>query len=123
MESELNMSGNEETAMPTTKRYQQLRDQVVARPGAAERLASLREETLAEIDLFDMRRALDLSQTDVAEGLGISQAAVSQLEHSEDLKLSTLRRYLSRLGAQLRLIAVFDEGNEEHTIHFTVGDS
>ena len=109
--------------MPTTKRYQQLRDQVVARPGAAERLASLREETLAEIDLFDLRRALDLSQTDVAEGLGVSQAAVSQLEHSEDLKLSTLRRYLSRLGAQLRLVAVFDEGDEEHTIQFTVGGS
>ena len=121
MESELNMSESEEASMPTTKRYDQLRDQVIARPGAAERLASLRKETLAEIDLFNMRRALDLSQTDVAEGLGISQAAVSQLEHSEDLKLSTLRRYLARLGAQLRLVAVFEQDGEERTVQFHAG--
>ena len=121
MESELNTSENEEASMPATKRYKQLRDQVIARPEAVERLASLRKETLAEIDLFNMRRALDLSQTDVAEGLGISQAAVSQLEHSEDLKLSTLRRYLSRLGAQLRLVAVFEEDGEERSVQFQAG--
>jgi transcriptional regulator with XRE-family HTH domain len=94
----------------------------MARPGANERLDSLREETLDEIGLFELRRALDMSQTDVAGALGISQAAVSQLERSNDLKLSTLRRYLSRLGAQLELVAVFDEGDEERKIPFTVGD-
>jgi DNA-binding XRE family transcriptional regulator len=108
--------------VPTTKNYQHLHDQVVARPGANERLDSLREETLDEIGLFELRRALDMSQTDVAEALDISQAAVSQLERSKDLKLSTLRRYLSRLGAHLELVAVFDDGDEEHKIQFTVGD-
>jgi DNA-binding XRE family transcriptional regulator len=80
------------------------------------------EGTLAEIDLFELRKALDLSQTDVAEELGISQSAVSQLERAGDLKLSTLRRYLARLGAQLHLVAVFDEDGGERRIEFRVGD-
>jgi transcriptional regulator with XRE-family HTH domain len=93
----------------------------MARPGVSERLASLREETLDEIGLFELRKALDMSQTDVAEELAISQAAVSQLERSKDLRISTLRRYLARLGAQLELVAVFHENDEEHKIQFTVG--
>lgn len=63
-----------------------------------------------------------MSQTDVTEELAISQATGSQLERPTDLKLSTLRRYLARLGAQLRLVAVSEEGDEERRIHFTVGD-
>lgn len=37
--------------MPSTKNYRELHDQVMARPGAVERLAALREDTLAEIGL------------------------------------------------------------------------
>lgn len=108
--------------MPTTRNYRNLHNQVTARPGASERLASLRDETADEIGLFELRKALDLSQTDVAGGLAISQAAVSQLERSKDLKLSTLRRYLAGLGAHLQLVAVFDDEGEEREIPFTVGD-
>jgi DNA-binding XRE family transcriptional regulator len=108
--------------MPTTENYRHLHDRVTARPGADDRLAALREETLGEIGLFELRKALDLSQTDVAKGLSISQAAVSQLERSKDLRLSTLRRYLARLGAHLELVAVFDEDGEERSVPFTVGD-
>ena len=116
METDPNASALDVEPMPTTKSYQPLHERVATRPGAVERLASLREATLAEIDLFDLRRALGLSQTDVAEDLGISQSAVSQFEHAGDLKLSTLRRYLVRLGAQLHLVAVFDGDGEEHRI-------
>jgi len=108
--------------MPTTKNYRHLHDRVTARPGAEDRLASLREETLGEMGLFELRKALDLSQTDVAEGLAISQAAVSQLERSQDPRLSTLRRYLARLGARLQLVAVFDDDGEERRIPFTIGN-
>ena len=108
--------------MPKTKNYRHLHNQVAARPGANERLDSLRDETLGEIGLFQLRRALGMSQTDVAEALDVSQAAVSQLERSKDLKLSTLRRYLSQFGAQLELVAVFDDGGEEHKVPFTVSD-
>ena len=122
METDPDESRREKGLMSTTKSYQILHDRVATRPGAVERLASHRDWTLAEIDLFELRKALGLSQTDVAENLGISQSAVSQLERADDLKLSTLRRYLARLGAQLHLVAVFDEDGDERRIEFRVGD-
>ena len=43
--------------MPTTKSYRQLHDRVAARPGAAERLAKLRTETLAEVRLYGLHQS------------------------------------------------------------------
>ena len=107
--------------MPATKSYRRLHDQVAARPGAAERLAALREETLSEIGLHELRKALERSQTELAAKLNISQSAVSQLERSDDLKLSTLRNYLAQLGARLQLVAVFDEDDQEHSVPIHIG--
>src|SRR5690606_19215002 len=107
--------------MPSTRSYSQLHDRVAARPGAAERLAALRKETLAEIGLYELRRALDLSQTELAAELGITQSAVSQIEHSDDLKFSTLRAYLERLGARLELFAVFEDGDKQ-AVPIRIGD-
>lgn len=80
--------------MPKTKNYQDLHERVLERPGALERLNALREETLMEIGLYELRRALEISQEDLAAELEISQSAISQLERAGDLKLSTLRKYL-----------------------------
>ena len=107
--------------MPTAKPYRELHDRVAARPGASERLAALRQETLAEIGLYELRRALDLAQTDLAVELGISQPAVSQIERGEDVKLSTLRSYLDSLGARLQIFAVFDDGEDETAIPIRIG--
>ena len=46
--------------MPTTKSYRQLHDRVVAQPGAAERLAELRTETLAEMRLYGLHQSSGL---------------------------------------------------------------
>ena len=107
--------------MVNAKNYRQLHDQVIARPGAVERLAALRQETLAEIGLYEMRRHLDWSQSGLAAALGISQAAVSQLENAQDLTLSRLQKYLEPFGARLRIQAVFDDGEEEYSIPIRVG--
>lgn len=40
------------------------------------------------------------------------QGAVSRLETRDDWKISSLRDYLSALGATLKLSAVFDDGGE-----------
>ena len=109
--------------MPTTKNYQDLHDKVAVRPGASERLAALREHTLAEIGLFDLRRRLEISQVDLATELGITQSAVSQLEHAGDLKLSTLRTYLAQLGARLELVAVFEDDDRAYSIPIHIGDT
>lgn len=101
--------------------YRNLHDEVLARHGAEERLAALRSETLAEIGLHALRRTLDRSQADLAVELGISQSAVSQLERSDDVKVSTLRSYLHGLGARLRIVAVFDDGEAETAVPIQIG--
>lgn len=107
--------------MTSTKDYRDLRDQIIARPEAAERLAALREDTLAEIGLYELRRALERSQADLAASLSISQSAVSQLERGEDIKLSTLRSYIQGLGAHLQVVAVFGDGSNETAIPIRIG--
>jgi predicted transcriptional regulator len=107
--------------MPNTRSYKELHQQVAERPGAVERLAALRTETLAEIGLYEMRRRLDWSQSGVAAELGISQAAVSQLENAHDLSISRLRKYLEPLGARLQILAVFEHEDEEYSIPICVG--
>ncbi len=107
--------------MPSTKSYRELHDKVAKREGTAERLAALRADTLAEIGLYELRRSLDRSQTEVAAELGISQSAVSQLERGDDLLLSTLRNYVQGLGADLQILAVFDDGENETAIPIHVG--
>jgi transcriptional regulator with XRE-family HTH domain len=53
-------------------------------------------------DLVARRRALGLSQTEVAARMGTSQSAVARLETgSADVRLSTLERYAAALGQRL----------------------
>lgn len=95
--------------MPKTKNYRLLHERVLARSGAAERIARLREETLAEIGLYELRRSQDVSQTELAARLEITQAAVSKFENADDVRLSTLRQYVEALGGQLELSARFED--------------
>lgn len=45
-----------------------------------------------------------------------------KLEHSEDVRVSTLRQYLEALGACLELVAVFDEEHRRVPIHLGIAD-
>jgi ribosome-binding protein aMBF1 (putative translation factor) len=96
--------------MMPAKKYRDLHERVTARPGARKRLARLREENLAEIGLYEIRRSRDLSQVELAERLQVTQSAVSKVEGAEDLRLSTLRDYVEALGGRLELRASFDDG-------------
>jgi predicted transcriptional regulator len=83
-----------------------------------DRLARLREQNFAEIGLYELRRALDLSQVSLADRLEVTQSAISKLEASDDLLLSTLRGYVEALGGKLVLKAEF----ANTTIELQVGD-
>jgi ribosome-binding protein aMBF1 (putative translation factor) len=85
------------------KNFKILQDQVMGRPGAKERQAKLRQETLAEYGLYQLRADAGVSQVQLAERLGVTQPAVSKLEHAEDMRISTLRSYLENLDAVLHL--------------------
>lgn len=60
-----------------------------------------------ELSLRDLRKALELTQTEVAAGLGKGQDEVSRIEQRGDLLLSTLQRYVESLGGELELVATF----------------
>lgn len=102
--------------MARTK-FSELRNQVFERPGATERLASLRVETLEEIRLYELRHGEAISQAELAGRLDVTQGAISKLEHSEDVRVSTLRQYLEALGARLELVAVFDDEDRRVPVH------
>lgn len=108
--------------MARTK-FSELRDAVVARPGAEEHLAVLRAATLEEIRLYELRHGEALSQAEVAGRLDVTQGAISKLENSDDVRVSTLRQYLDALGARLELVAVFDEEDRRVPIHLGRGSA
>ena len=102
--------------MARTK-FNKLREEVLARPGASERVARARAETLEEIRLYELRHREAVSQATLAGRLEVTQGAVSKLEHSEDVRVSTLRQYLEALGARLELVAVFEDDDQRVPIH------
>lgn len=51
-----------------------------------------------------IRKAAALTQSEVAEKLGMAQAGVSRLENQGDMLLSTLGKYLEAIGEYPRLV-------------------
>lgn len=102
--------------MARTK-FTKLREEVLARPGATERVAQARAETLEEIRLYELRHRDAISQATLAGRLEVTQGAISKLEHSDDVRVSTLRQYLEALGARLELVAVFEDDDQRVPIH------
>ena len=57
--------------------------------------------------LKDLRQAIDKTQVDLAQALGVGQDTISRLEQRGDMLLSTLRRYIEGMGGKLELVAQF----------------
>ena len=62
-----------------------------------------------EMTLRDLRKARALTQTRMAEQLGITQDGVSRLEKRSDLLLSTLRKTVEAMGGSLSLVVEFPD--------------
>ena len=65
--------------------------------------------TAEYLNLQALRKTRGLTQTDIAETLGIKQENVSRLENRGDLLVSTLSNYVTALGGELRLVAEFPD--------------
>lgn len=79
---------------------------------SASRKAQVAEKTAAmetELNLATLRKALGVSQTDLAEALGRSQGAISQLENRDDVTLSLLKKYIEGMGGTLKVSAEFPD--------------
>ena len=74
------------------------------------RIEKRTREMLNEITLQELRKALELTQTQLAATLKINQAAVSKMERQSDMYISTLRRFLEAMGGSLKIVAEFPGG-------------
>jgi len=52
-----------------------------------------------------MRKAAGLTQSYVADALGVSQARISKIEHGEIAGIETIRTYVEALGGRIELVA------------------
>lgn len=98
--------------MPNTHRFDELRDEARRDAERARRIDAAKERALDEIvscRLAELRKALGVTQSELAEMIGKSQSAVSQFEHGEiGLSLETLRSIIHQLGGEIEITAVFD---------------
>ena len=82
---------------------------LAANPDGRAELQRERQVTRAIIELTRLREARGATQQQIADAWRASQANVSQIEHTPDIFLSTLRRYVEALGGQLEIRAVFPD--------------
>lgn len=75
-----------------------------------EQIDRAREELRSELHLDALREHRGVSQAQVADTLSVSRPRVSAIENAgEDLRLSTVQRYVQALGGGLELRAVFPD--------------
>lgn len=93
-----------------TKSLNEFRKQI-----APEVQTKAREKALnivAEMTLAEVRKHRGVKQVELAKKLRMAQPNISQIEARPDALLSTLEQYVVALGGELKLQAVFPDGDQ-----------
>ena len=90
------------------KPYKELRAKMSAT--ARKRAAARANVLMQEMPLYELRRARQLSQEQLARELHVGQANVSKIERRTDVYISTLRSYVEAMGGELEITAKFPQG-------------
>jgi DNA-binding XRE family transcriptional regulator len=93
---------------PKLSRAKELRRR---RPPNRERVDAIKRGVEFEIALHEVRERRGITQEQVAERLGTSRPNVSRIEHEDDVRMSTMRRYVEALGGELEIVARFPDGD------------
>ncbi|RUO59184.1 helix-turn-helix transcriptional regulator [Pseudidiomarina marina] len=67
---------------------------------------------VAEMTLAEVRKHRGVKQVELAKRLRMAQPNISQIEARPDALLSTLEQYVAALGGELKLQAVFPDGDQ-----------
>ena len=91
-------------------------------PERRRRIDETKRELLAEMPLYELRRARALTQQELAQMLEVNQPAISKLEQRADVYISSLRSYIEAVGGKLKIVADFPEGEVTITNFADVGE-
>lgn len=78
---------------------------------SADRIArrgQMREQMLAKVSgarLAEIRKQLGMTQAQLGEATGLSQARISQIESGDAMTLDVLRAYVAGLGGHVEVVA------------------
>jgi transcriptional regulator with XRE-family HTH domain len=86
-------------------------------PAAQARVVARVEATLQSMPLAEIRKAIGMTQTELAGRLDLAQGSVSKIENAADMYLTTLRKYVEALGGELHLTARFADGRQLEIDH------
>lgn len=79
------------------------------RSGSAQRVERSKAVLELEVRLAELRELRGASQALLAEALSVTQPNISRIEREEDLRISTLERYVEALGGELEVRASFPD--------------
>ena len=80
------------------------------RPPNRKRVASIKRGLELDIALNELREHRGITQEQVAAQLATSRPNVSRIEREDDVRMTTLMRYVEALGGELEIIVRFPDG-------------
>ncbi len=89
--------------------FKVLRDRLHSTPEGLVRVEEHRATVKIALALADLREALNVTQTQLANALEVSQANISRIEHADDLQFSTVENYVVGLGGQLEVRVILPD--------------
>lgn len=93
-------------------KWRDMRDDLVAEAGGEAAVAEARKQHQAYIDghrLAERRKAMGLTQAQLAELMGVTKSRVSQVERGEVSTVDAIARYVEALGGHVQVSAVFGD--------------
>lgn len=94
--------------MPIVSRDELLKRRPIT-PADREAIDEIKHAMLFQVRLHELRERRGATQTAVAAELGTSRPNVSRIESEDDVRVTTLERYIRALGGRLEVRAVFDD--------------
>lgn len=79
------------------------------KPDDREAIDDIKRSMEFQVRLHELRETRGATQTAVAEQMGTSRPNVSRIEAEDDVRVTTLDRYVRALGGRLEIRAVFDD--------------
>lgn len=82
------------------------------KPEVVSKAKELATEMLLDIHLAELRQKTELTQKEMAFAMGVKQPTIAGMEKAgQDIKLSSLKKYIEATGGKLRLDIEMSDGS------------